>query len=169
MNQQSVIILHVKRPQDILLRSVILSSAKRLLTPTVEEFLIEEAEGLDTRDDITLLVKSEERQPTREAEITDIIHKHFAYRSRKAKMSVKKIVRLGWTSLLVSFGFLILMFLMVFAITTFLPENTIVETLREVFIILGWVALWRPADLLLFDWRPFRRKGKLLKGWRTAT
>src|SRR5690606_20791744 len=130
--------------------------------PTVEEFLIEEAEGLNTNDDITLLVKSDERQPTLEAGITEIIHKHFAYRSQKAEISVKKIIRLGWKSLLVSFGFLILMFLIAFVITTFLPENTIVITFRELFIILGWVALWRPADLLLYDWRVFKRKGKLL-------
>lgn len=161
VSQKSVIVLHVQRPEDILFKSAILSSAKRLLDPTVEEFITEEAEGLDASD-ITLLVKSEERQPSLEAGIADIIHKHFAYRSRKAEMSVKKIFKLGWKSLLVSFGFLILMFLIAFAITTFLPENTIVITFRELFIILGWVALWRPADLLLYDWRIYKRRGKLL-------
>ncbi len=25
--------------------------------------------------------------------------------------------------------------------------------------ILAWVALWRPGELLLYDWYPFRRKG----------
>jgi hypothetical protein len=28
--------------------------------------------------------------------------------------------------------------------------------------IFGWVALWRPAELLLYDWIPVRRKRKLL-------
>ena len=162
VSNKSVISLHVRKADDLLLKSAILSSAKRLVDPTVEEFLIEEAEGLDDKDDITLLVKFEERQPSLEARIADIIHKHFAYRSRKAEMSVKKILKLGWKSLLVSFGFLTLMFLIAFAITTFLPQNTIVFTFRELFIILGWVALWRPADLLLYDWRVFKRKGKLL-------
>jgi len=34
-------------------------------------------------------------------------------------------------------------------------------TLRELFIILGWVALWRPAELLLYEWRPHKRNAKL--------
>ena len=162
MSQKSVIVLHVQRDEDILFKSTILSSAKRLLNPTVEEFLIEETEGLAVKDEINLIVQAEEWEPSREAAIVEAIHKHFAYRSQQAEMSVKKIFKLGWTSLLVSFVFLIFMFFIAFAITRFLPENTIMTTLREVFIILGWVALWRPADLLLYDWRSFKRKGRLL-------
>ena len=162
MSHQSVIILHVQRADDILFKSPILSSGKRLLTPAVEEFLIEEAEGVAVKNDIYLLVKAEDREPSREAAIADAIHKHFTYSSRKAETSVKKIFNLGWRSLLVSFVFLMLMFLFAFVITTFLPENTVTITFRELFIILGWVALWRPADLLLYDWRVFKRKGKLL-------
>ncbi|WEK49175.1 MAG: hypothetical protein P0Y66_15665 [Candidatus Kaistia colombiensis] len=30
----------------------------------------------------------------------------------------------------------------------------------EGFIIAGWVGLWRPAELLLYDWRPYAREKK---------
>ena len=30
----------------------------------------------------------------------------------------------------------------------------------EGFIIAGWVGLWRPAELLLYDWRPYAREQK---------
>lgn len=30
----------------------------------------------------------------------------------------------------------------------------------EGFIIAGWVGLWRPAELLLYDWRPYSREMK---------
>jgi len=30
----------------------------------------------------------------------------------------------------------------------------------EGFIIAGWVGLWRPAELLLYDWRPYAREMK---------
>jgi hypothetical protein len=30
----------------------------------------------------------------------------------------------------------------------------------EGFIIAGWVGLWRPAELLLYDWRPYSREKK---------
>ena|SRR5687768_16720391 len=63
VSNKSLIILHVQKADDLLLKSAILSSAKRLVDPTVEEFLIEEAEVLDAKNYITLLVKSAERQP----------------------------------------------------------------------------------------------------------
>ncbi|MCX5493899.1 hypothetical protein OSH11_04225 [Kaistia dalseonensis] len=31
----------------------------------------------------------------------------------------------------------------------------------EGFIIAGWVGLWRPAELLLYEWRPYRREIEL--------
>lgn len=31
----------------------------------------------------------------------------------------------------------------------------------EGFIIAGWVGLWRPAELLLYEWRPYKREGEL--------
>jgi hypothetical protein len=44
-----------------------------------------------------------------------------------------------------------------------LPEdgNTLTNFLRESLIIAGWVAMWRPIELYLYDWWPLKRKGKL--------
>lgn len=162
MNQQPVIILHVQRAEDILFKSAIPFSDKRLLNPDADEFLIEEAEDLPVKNDITLFIHAEEKDPASEEAIVEAIHKHFAYRSRKVETQIKNILKLGWKSLLVSFVFLVFMFFIAKAITTFLPENALMITFRELFIILGWVALWRPADLLLYEWRSYKRKAKLL-------
>lgn len=32
-----------------------------------------------------------------------------------------------------------------------------VHVAEEGLLILGWVAMWRPIELLLYDWRPQRR------------
>ena len=37
---------------------------------------------------------------------------------------------------------------------------------REGFVILGWVAIWKPFELILFDWYPVFDKIKLLKKLR---
>jgi hypothetical protein len=42
-----------------------------------------------------------------------------------------------------------------------MQENALVITLRELFIILAWVALWRPAELLLYEWRVHKRNAIL--------
>ena len=161
-NENSTILLHVKRAGDILFDTPILTSAKRVLNPAVEEFLIEEAEKLPRRNEINLLLQFEERQPSIESDIGESIHRHFTYSTQRTVLSVRTIFKLGWISLLTSIMFLILMFSIAFSITALLPDNAVMTTLRELFIILGWVALWRPADLLLYDWRSVRRRGKLL-------
>lgn len=40
--------------------------------------------------------------------------------------------------------------------------------LREWLVIVGWVALWRPLDTLLYEWRPIRRRERLLRRLATA-
>lgn len=34
--------------------------------------------------------------------------------------------------------------------------------LSNSFIIAGWVAMWRPAELLVYDWRPYSHRARLL-------
>ncbi len=118
---------------------------------------------MKVRGDISLVIRAEERNSASEGEVTNCVRAHFTNSRRKAQVSVRRIFDTGWRSLLVSFVFLMVMFSVAFAITTFLPENAVMMTLRELFIIFGWVALWRPADLLLYEWRPINRKGKLLE------
>jgi hypothetical protein len=33
--------------------------------------------------------------------------------------------------------------------------------LRESLTIAGWVAMWRPMEIYLYDWWPLRRRGRL--------
>ncbi|WP_051231037.1 hypothetical protein [Kaistia adipata] len=37
-------------------------------------------------------------------------------------------------------------------------SNVLGRLFGEGFIIAGWVGLWRPAELLLYDWRPYSRE-----------
>jgi hypothetical protein len=55
---------------------------------------------------------------------------------------------------------LLIFFAMV--INKLLPDGGFWITLKEIFIIVGWVALWRPAEYLLYEWRPYKRETELL-------
>jgi hypothetical protein len=35
------------------------------------------------------------------------------------------------------------------------------RVLQESLVIIGWVVLWRPAEMLLYDWVPMARRRKL--------
>ena len=41
------------------------------------------------------------------------------------------------------------------------PE-TVREVIREGLTIAGWVAMWRPLQMYLYDWWPVRRRWKIL-------
>ena len=42
-------------------------------------------------------------------------------------------------------------------LANFFPHNSIAGTAIESLNILGWVAFWKPVELLLYDWYPFSR------------
>lgn len=35
--------------------------------------------------------------------------------------------------------------------------------IRESLMIAGWVAMWRPMEIYLYEWWPIRRKGKIFE------
>ncbi len=39
-----------------------------------------------------------------------------------------------------------------------LGDTTLIFILRESLIIGGWVAMWRPLEILLYDWWPLRQE-----------
>jgi hypothetical protein len=45
----------------------------------------------------------------------------------------------------------------------YLGESRISEVVREGFLIGGWVAMWRPLEVFLYDWWPIRAEGRLLQ------
>lgn len=45
-------------------------------------------------------------------------------------------------------------FLTLARLTVSLPSGPLREIFREGFVITGWVAMWRPIEVLLYDWWP---------------
>ena len=69
--------------------------------------------------------------------------------------------RFGRRSLLLGFAVLSVMLLLVEAINQTLPGGPLASSLQEGLTILGWVALWRPAEIVLYEWRPVRREPEI--------
>src|SRR5258705_272078 len=44
-----------------------------------------------------------------------------------------------------------------------LPENTVWAILKEGLTIAGWVAMWRPLQMYLYDWWPVRRRVRIFE------
>lgn len=85
--------------------------------------------------------------------IRSAIRDYFTYQIQIKKVQFKKMFRNAQLFLAIGL-FLLFVFLMV---ARYMPETDITvlgKTLREGVVIFGWVSLWRPLELLLFDWYP---------------
>jgi hypothetical protein len=136
---------------------------KRMLNHNVEEFLIEESEKHPYRTAIYLKVYLHPNPLDKSGEIETAIHQHFAYRKNKSLKQLSRTLQLGWRSLLIAILFLSLLVSFTLIVIRQMPEGGLSIIFREILIILGWVALWRPADLLLYEWRQFKRDANLFE------
>jgi hypothetical protein len=94
--------------------------------------------------------------------LREAMHHYFAYRARLNWLEFKQLMRQGRTSLIVGFSFLAVCFgLGQFVVS--LGPGTWHELLREGLTIIGWVAMWRPLQIYLYDWWPLRRRGLVFR------
>lgn len=159
----SEIILELNDVDQLLIAPGSLFYGKRILNTDAEERIIEEAETVSSRYPIYLKIYLRKHEMSRKDEIATAIHQHFCYRRKKSERQLKKVLRLGWRSLFISIVIFGVLVSLTIAILKLFPEGRLSLTFREILIILGWVALWRPADILLYDWRPFKREVNLYR------
>ncbi|MDO9020218.1 MAG: hypothetical protein Q8S73_37680 [Deltaproteobacteria bacterium] len=88
-----------------------------------------------------------------EEDITAAVRGHFRYEREKLDRDLRLHVRRGQFTLLVGLAALAL-FLTLAELTASLRATHFRQILREGLVITGWVAMWRPLDVLLYDWWP---------------
>lgn len=157
------IILKLEDVNQMLILSHNVFYGKRMLRPDAEEFLIEEAEKHPSRTGINLKVYLPPNTFNRSQEIETAIHQHFSYRKNKSLRQLSRTLQLGWRGLLIAIVFLSLLVSFTLFVIRQIPEGGLSTIVREILIILGWVALWRPADFLLYEWRQFKRDANLFE------
>jgi hypothetical protein len=86
----------------------------------------------------------------------EAIHNYFDYRKHNAARELRQTLRKGQTSLMIGLLFLSLCISLSKLITLF-SDSTFAEILTEGLLIVGWVAMWRPLEIFLYDWWPIHR------------
>lgn len=90
------------------------------------------------------------------------INNYFAYRERQLRKEVVRLLRYGAVSLLIGLLFLMACIALRRELIArgYIADQSIVD---EGLLILGWVAMWRPIEILLYDWWPLSRRGIVLR------
>ena len=78
---------------------------------------------------------------------------HFVYEEEQVERRLREHLRRGQMTLGVGLTVLVL-FLTLAQLTVSLTAGPVREILREGLVITGWVAMWRPLEILLYDWWP---------------
>jgi hypothetical protein len=96
------------------------------------------------------------------ARLEAAIHNYFAYRQCVVARELKAKLGEGRNTLAIALVFLALCLLARETALSLAP-GAVRHILAEGLLIVGWVAMWRPIQILLYDWWPIRRRVRRLE------
>lgn len=128
------------------------------------DFLILAMGELSEAEHVKLVVKMPEHNPVylKAHDIEEAIYNFFSFEVETTKNELKSLFRQGRWSFVMAFSFLTLCYATAYFIGNNFP-GVLPGALREGLTVCGWVALWRPINLFLYEWLPFHDKIKLYK------
>jgi hypothetical protein len=136
---------------------------ERDLDPKAEEFIVDWAKDLSRDADLALLVYLDRPAglPEESAILRDAIRQFFGQRAVTARQRLRQLFARGRTSLVIGIAFLAGSLLLGDFIARALSHRAVGELLRESLLIGGWVAMWRPLEIFLYDWWPILGEARL--------
>jgi len=131
---------------------------ERDLDPRAEAFIVDWAGDLPHDAPLALLVHLDRAagRADEAAMLGDAIHQYFTDRAASTRRSLRELFRRGRLSLLIAIAFLGVTIALADTLAAYGRDSSFVGVLREGVIIGGWVAMWRPLELFLYDWWPIR-------------
>jgi hypothetical protein len=92
--------------------------------------------------------------------IRTAVHNHFAHRAQITNLEFKRLLKQGRTCLFIGLLFLSAC-LLLSKMLLGREAGTWAAVVRESLTIAGWVAMWRPMQIYLYDWWPLRRRSRI--------
>ena len=136
---------------------------ERDLDPKAESFIMESGGEFHADQPLALIVHLDQLNCTADETraLRDAIHAYFAERARSTRRRLRDLFRVGRKSLIISVLFMAAVTASQGLLSQWLGKDTYFSALRESLVIAGWVALWRPLEIFLYDWWPIRAEAKL--------
>jgi hypothetical protein len=134
------------------------------IDPDAENFIENWALGFspESRFHITIHIEQWPTDGDPNELLTGAIHNHFALKEERTGTVLKNLLRQGRISLVIGLFFVILCLLGADLIGN-IGNNTGTTIARESLTIVGWVAMWRPLQIFLYDWWPLLRQIRFYK------
>lgn len=128
-------------------------NAENYIINSVDEF------PLNTPLKLVFYLPSNEQNTARHL-LPSALHNYFDYRQQGEQRKLRTIWRQGRISLLIGLSFLFVCLSLSELISRF-GSDTFIHFLEEGLLISGWVALWRPLEIFLYEWWPVSHQQKI--------
>jgi hypothetical protein len=134
---------------------------ERDLDPKVERYIVESARELPPRQPLALVVHLSRIGDGDAALLQRAIREYFEQRAVAERRALRHLLRIGRISLAI--GLLVLAVAMVLGdlVSGLVGRYDYGEIIAHSLLIGGWVALWRPLEIFLYDWWPIRAEARL--------
>ncbi len=100
--------------------------------------------------------------------ITAAIHHYFSDKAVRSRRMLRVLMLEGRAAMLIGVSFLLLCLIGADLLTVY-TVNAFSRLLKESLLIGGWVAMWRPLQIFLYDWWPIVRRMRIYRNLGKAT
>ena len=123
------------------------------------EYIVSSAQefSFSTPLKIVIYIEGREIKELEKDSVQEAIRSYFLYQMELQSIALKSFVRRAQFFLLI--GIIILVSCLAVAQSLTMSDHpSLVNIIREGIVIFGWVSIWKPIELLLFDWYPLYEK-----------
>lgn len=112
--------------------------------------------------ELAIRVPADQLETAQQSNVADAVHNYFSYRAVTSTRRIRFLLREGRSALAIGLGFLASCMLLRQFVGT-MGSAPLQQVLQEGLLILGWVAMWRPLQIFLYDWWPVLHYGRLCR------
>lgn len=135
---------------------------ERDLSRSTQDYIVQSLAKLPKQSpDAIVIYLDQTSEPATEQAAVNAVHAFFARRAQRRRWELRQLFRRGFVSLAIGLGFLVTFWGIEQLASRWLRDDPSGFLLRESLIIGGWVAMWRPVQIFLYDWWPLLGQRRL--------
>lgn len=135
----------------------------RDLNPDAERYIVEAARELPHAEPwaLALWLPAEELGADAGERVGKTLRHYFQWKAETARQRLREHLRAAWRAALLGLTFMALCMLVRNLLAPL--QHLLASTAAEGLLVIGWVALWRPLEMFLYDWWPLEREARLMQ------
>ncbi len=133
---------------------------ERDLDEDAENYIVEAVREFPLKTPLKLRFHLQHREEADQRAIEQAVRNYFEYRTQVTARELREKLKQGRVSLVIGLSFLILC-IALGRVAAVVGEGLLVDLIQEGLLIGGWVAMWRPIEIFLYDWWPIARRRKV--------